>query len=73
MTGRRPEIGKRWVGAGLRVDHIQLDLGPESKEVHEGFQQGWEDFTCQQLQGQEGLSKGREKAARLEARSIELG
>lgn len=20
---------------------MQLDLGPESKEVHEGFQQGW--------------------------------
>lgn len=35
------EIGKRWVGAGLRVDHTQLDLGPESKEDHEGFHWEW--------------------------------
>lgn len=29
---------ERWVGIGLRVNHTQYDLCPESKEVHEGFQ-----------------------------------
>lgn len=63
-------MGKRWVRAGLRVDHTPHDLCPENKDTHEGFQQRREDITCSSRPGR---VIQREKVARLEAKSMGLG
>lgn len=67
----------RWVrdGLGLALGWMayNLILVLRAKKFMRGSSRHGEDFTCLQLQGQEGLSKERERAARLEARSIGLG
>lgn len=65
---------QRWVRDGLLLalgwTAYNLFLVQRAKKIMRVSNRDGEDFTCLQLQSQEELAKEREKAARLEVRSI---
>lgn len=67
----------RWVRDGLGLalgwTMYNLILVLRTKKLMRDSNRHGEDCTCLQLQSQEGLSKEKERGARLETRSIGLG